>query len=289
MEVHEPVLAETVMKYLNVKKGGTYIDATLNGGGHARKILEMAGDRGMVLGIDRDPKLIQKMGKEDIKGLVACVANYSSMGNLIQKLKIKKVDGILFDFGLSSWHLQKSKRGFSFQKDEKLDMRFSEEEDIPTAASIINSYSEDELARIFSIYGEEPRSRQIAKAVVLARRQNRIITTGRLTEIISKNSRGAKAGRHPATRVFQALRIAVNQELENIQLGLDAAMRIVAAAGRIVAISFHSLEDRIVKNKFRETPFGMPLTKKPVRANRQEILKNPRSRSARLRAWEKIV
>ncbi len=289
MEIHDPVLADSVLTNLNVQKGGTYIDATLNGGGHTKKILEKTGKGGMVLGIEWDAKLVEKVKKEQVKGLIVCEANYVSMRELIKELKIKKINGILFDFGISSWHLEGSGRGFSFQKNEKLDMRFSEREENPTAAAIVNSFSARDLKNIFLNYGEEPRAGKIADAIVSRRREKRILTANELVGIVAAVSPKRVGRRHPATKIFQALRIAVNRELENIQQGIQAAISIVAPGGRVVAISYQSLEDRIVKNAFRAASEGHALTKKPIRASSQEVSKNPRSRSALLRVWEKAI
>ncbi|MEK7576349.1 MAG: 16S rRNA (cytosine(1402)-N(4))-methyltransferase RsmH [Patescibacteria group bacterium] len=281
--IHEPVLLEEVIKYLDIKKNGVYIDATMNGGGHAQEILKRVGSKGTVLGIDRDEKLVNRIKKQHIKGLIAEEGNYIHMAQLAEKNHLQNIQGVLFDFGLSSWHLEQSHRGFSFMRDEVLDMRFSESDAI-TAAHIVNSYSEAELAKIFKLYGEMRYAHMLARAIVQERKSERILTTGRLVDIAKKYIRGGKT--HPATQLFQALRIAVNQELDAVRLGIIAAMRLVAPGGRVAAISFHSLEDRIVKNTFRE--FGQIITKKPILGTREEIIRNPRSRSAKLRAWENL-
>ncbi len=281
--IHEPVLLNEVMQYLNIKKGGIYIDATMNGGGHTQEILRRVGSKGTVLGIDRDGVLVDRIKKQQIKGLIAEEGNYIHMKEFAEKNRLENVQGILFDFGYSSWHIEESQRGFSFMRDEVLDMRFSTRE-TTTAASIVNGYSMSELAKIFKEYGEMRYAHTIARAIVQERKHGRILTTGKLIEIAKKYIHGGKI--HPATQLFQALRIAVNQELDAVRLGILAAMRLVAPGGRVVAISFHSLEDRIVKNTFRES--GSVITKKPVSATREEIIQNPRARSAKLRAWENI-
>lgn len=278
-DIHEPVLVREVMQYLQVKKGGWYIDATMNGGGHTNEILKQAGRGGGVLGIERDPELIKKAKQKNGINLIVEESNYTNMEQLAKKHNLTTIDGILFDFGLSSWHLDASGRGFSFRRDEVLDMRFSQK-DAETAAEIVNTYSESNLADIFMSYGEVRQARRVAHAITEARKKARILTTSDLVKICKRITPKGTA------MVFQALRIAVNKELEAVQLGIAAAMRLVAPGGRIVAISFHSLEDRIVKNAFRTS--GIVLTKKPVCASRDEMVKNPRAGSAKLRAWERV-
>ncbi len=272
------------MEYLQPHRGGTYIDATLGAGGHTRAILEKIGYEGTVLGIEQDPELAEKIKKEHIKNLIIENTSYIAMEKLTTLHKLDRVDGVLFDFGMNSWHVDASGRGFSFQKDEVLDMRF-DPSNTTSAAHIINQSTAHELEDIFRTYGEERRARQIAEAIVEERKNGRILTTERLCSIIGRIV--PKSARHPATRVFQALRIAVNRELDNVAEGLSAAFRLLAPGGRVVAIAFHSLEDRIVKQAMRNTEGGQVLTKKAVRATRAEYLVNPRSRSAVLRAWEK--
>ena len=273
--IHTPVLTEAAVKYLNPKRGGTYIDATLDGGGHSRAILKHVGPKGKVLGIEWDGEIAGIIKKEKIPNLIVVEGSYTNMMQIAKQYKIKKPDGILFDFGLSSWHFDASLRGFSFGRDEVLDMRYSKNTRV-TAAEIINTYSEQKLADLFWRFGEERGARRIAKAIVSARKISRIITTGDLMRVMSVKP----------IKVFQALRIAVNDELNNVTEGIRAAMGLVALRGRVVAISFHSLEDRIVKNMFNER--GHVLTKKPVVAAQQEISLNSRAHSARLRAWENV-
>ncbi len=275
-------MTDEVMTYLQIKKGGRYVDSTLDGGGHAREILKRAGEGAIVLGIERDHEIVKNIQQKNIEGLIIEEGNYIHMKGYIEKNKISSIDGILFDFGVSSWHLDESGRGFSFKNDEPLDMRFSQKEDSRSAAELVNSLTKVQLADIFKNYGQESRANSAAEAIVTARRKQRIMTTGQLIKIIEKViPRGKK---NPATKIFQALRIAVNQELDAIREGLEIAMRMVAPSGRVVAISFHSLEDKIVKEMFRSR--GMVITKKPITPCREEILSNPRSRSAKLRVWE---
>ncbi|MEK7643317.1 MAG: 16S rRNA (cytosine(1402)-N(4))-methyltransferase RsmH [Patescibacteria group bacterium] len=282
--IHEPVLLEEIVQYLSPKRGVHIIDATLNGGGHARALVQ----RGVtVLGIERDPEIVKIIKKEKITKLTVQEGNYIYMKEYVQKQKFQPVYGVLFDFGMSSYHVDQAGRGFSFTKDEPLDMRYDQDDGI-SAAEMINSYREAELANIFFAYGEERRGRAVARAIVNERRRSRIVTSGHLARLVeSVIPRRGKV--HPATKVFQALRIAVNKELECVEDGLRAAMDVIEVGGRVAAISFHSLEDRIVKHTFRSASNGMPITTKPVIASREEVLKNPRSRSAKLRVWERTV
>jgi len=281
--IHIPVLVEEVINYLDPKRGGTYIDATLGGGGHARAVLDATGGAGTVLGIERDPKLVKIMRGNAPHNLIIVEGNYKDMEYIAQQHRKTVIDGVLFDFGMSSWHLHESRRGFSFLKDEPLDMRYNDTQG-KSAAELINSLGYRDLERIMQDSGEGRYARRIARAIVSARKKHRIVTSREFTDII-----GAHAPRrshiHPATKIFQALRIAVNDELANVRDGIAAAMRIVRRGGRVVAISFHSQEDAVVKRAFRE--YGKALTKKVITPSRQEVLANPRARSARLRAWEK--
>lgn len=281
--MHIPVLTKEVMQYLKPKSGGIYIDATLNGGGHARAILKETGPRGCVLGIELDENLADMMKKEKIGNLIVANGSYKDMKRIAARHSIKQVDGVLFDFGMSSWHIESSRRGFSFLRDEILDMRYSKKSRL-TAAEIVNTYSEKQLADMFWKYGQESRSRIFAHKVASYRKNTRILTTFDFIKALGIQKLTSK--RHPATKIFQALRIAVNDELRSVEEGLRAAMDIVRKSGHVVAISFHSLEDAIVKNTF--AAYGRALTKRPVFATHAEITFNPRSRSARLRAWEKV-
>lgn len=285
MAIHVPVLPEEVLEYLNVKEGGIYIDATLNGGGHSRLILN-AKPHVQVIGIERDPEIALRIQEEHIDGLTVINENYIHMRQALAQLNKEKVDGVLFDFGFSSWHVDSSGKGFSFLKDEPLDMRYSDRDPL-TASDIVNTMHEKGLADIFEAYGEEKRAKAIASAIVEHRKKKKIETTGDLVGIIEKIKFKGSRKIHPATQVFQALRIAVNRELECVRDGLEAAMEVIKDGGRVVAISFHSLEDRIVKDMFKQK--GGVLTKKPVTATREEAKNNPRSRSAKLRAWEKVL
>ncbi|MDI6717585.1 MAG: 16S rRNA (cytosine(1402)-N(4))-methyltransferase RsmH [Patescibacteria group bacterium] len=296
---HNPVLLNEVLEILNPKPGDFIIDGTINGGGHSAAILGKIGKTGKLLGIDIDTEMIKKTREKiastvnfqlSISNLILTRGNYSHLPEILKKHKLSKADGLLLDLGFSSGQLN-SDRGFSFLKDEVLDMRYdmrNNAERFPTAAEIINSLSESELADIFYKYGEERFSRRIAKAIVEERKKRRIMTTLMLAEIVKKAvPRGYERGRiHPATRVFQALRIYVNKELENLESILKNLKAVVKPKGRVAIISFHSLEDRMVKNCFRDMKregTAEIITKKPITAAKEEILKNPRSRSAKLR------
>ena len=293
---HIPVLLNEVLEYLQPKPGDNFIDCTVGEGGHAIAILKMIAPNGKVLGIDRDADTAERL-RQKAKELgvderfIVHHGNFADIENIAKEHDFGPVNGIIFDFGLSSWQLDESGAGFSFQNIEPLDMRFDRTSDSPTAADIINSWPEEAIARIIYEFGEDRFSRRIAKAIVMARKKERITTTDRLAEIIS----GAVRGRqkiHPATRTFQALRIAVNDELENVKAGVTSAINILEPEGRIGAISFHSLEDRIIKNIFRdfkkaEGGIVQIITKKPLRPSREEILENPRARSAKFRVAEK--
>ena len=301
---HVPVLLKEAIEILDPKPGKFIIDGTVGAGGHAAEILKKIEPGGTLLGIDWDDSAIER-AKLNVKGQTSKVIfvheNYADLPKILKEKNLLKADGLIIDLGFSTEELEKSGRGFSFLKDEPLDMRYdigeveSEKgkvksgERIQTVAEIVNSYSEKELADIFYIYGEERMSRQIAKKIVEERRKERIMTTGRLVEVVKMAvGKGYEKGRiNPATRVFQALRIYVNKELENLETILKNLPEIIRPNGRVVIISFHSLEDRIVKNYFKQMEKegkGKILTKKPVVASLEEIASNPRSRSAKLRA-----
>lgn len=290
MTTHRSVMPQEVLEYLNVRSNGEYVDCTLGGAGHTALILERNGPKGKVLGIDANPdalgqaaKQLKKYGKR----LVLAQGNFRDVVHVVTRHGFSHVDGVLYDLGLSMDLLKRSGRGFSFQADEPLDMRLDPEQDL-TAATIVNSWKEHDIADVIYQYGEERASRRIANAIVLARRKKRFETTFDLVSVIeSVLSRHGKS--HPATKTFQALRIAVNDELGVIQRSLEDLSSILHTGSRVVIITFHSLEDRIVKNVFRDwgkAGTAKVLTKKVVMPVRQEILANPPSRSAKLRAIE---
>jgi len=271
--MHTPVLKKEVLEYLDPKPNQNFIDATIGFGGHASAILEKTAPEGKVLGIEWDKDVFEKLEKRD--RLIAVNDSYANLKEVVEKHGFGPVDGILFDLGISSWDLEESGRGFSFQKDEPLDMRFNPEGNTLTAQKIVNTWQEREIAQILWEYGEERFSRVIARRIVQRRKESPIMTTFELKELIPK--------RIKPHRVFQGLRIAVNMELENLKAGLEQALEILGENGRIAVISFHSLEDRIVKNFFKDNNNLERLTKKAIKPSDQELEKNYRSRSAKLR------
>jgi len=296
--MHIPVLLREVLEYVNPQPGWKFIDATIDGGGHAMAIMERIVPGGKLLGIEWDSELLNQL-KFKIQGsrfkddIVLVNDSYANLREIAKKHGFYEVDGIFFDLGMSRWHLEEAGRGFSFLKDEPLDMRYScQEFSKKTAAEIVNKSSYDELVRILKEYGEERFAKSIAAAIVEARKRNPIKSTFQLVEII-KNSTPFWYRRrriHFATKTFQALRIAVNGELDNLRVGLQQAEELLKNKGRIAVISFHSLEDRIVKNFFKESNKEKRLniiTKKPIRAGLAEISANPSARSAKLRVAEK--
>jgi len=298
--MHIPVLLHEVLEYVNPQPGWKFIDATIDGGGHAMAIMERIVPGGKLLGIEWDSELLNQL-KFKIQGsrfkddVILVNDSYANLREIAKKHGFSEVDGIFFDLGMSRWHLEEAGRGFSFLKDEPLDMRYScQEFSKETAAEIVNKSSYDELVRILKEYGEEKFAKSIAAAIVEARKRNPIKSTFQLVEII-KNSTPFWYRRrriHFATKTFQALRIAVNGELDNLRVGLQQAEELLKNKGRIAVISFHSLEDRIVKNFFKESNKEKRLniiTKKPIRAGLAEISANPSARSAKLRVAEKTA
>jgi len=296
INMHVSVLLKEVIEYLNPRPGENFIDCTINGGGHSLEIFKQIGPNGKILGIDWDSgvleKLESKLDNKTKKSFILICDNYRNLKNIVGNNNFSPVHGILFDLGMSSWQLGASGRGFSFQKDEPLDMRYSENQTL-TAKEIINQWPEVEANTIFGEYGEERRARAIAREIVFRRKRGVVESTTDLVEIV----RGAIPARqrfgriHFATRIFQALRLATNEELENLSKGLEAATDVLAAGGRMAVISFHSLEDRIVKNFLREKAREKKLeilTKKPIVPDWREAQENPRSRSAKLRAAIKL-
>ena len=303
--MHQPVLLQEVLDIFDPKPGEVYIDATINGGGHAMAILERVGPTGKVVGIDWDCGLLEKTKdkSEKIKAqnLILTCDNYANLRDIAREFHLEQVSGILFDCGFSSYHVEESHRGFSFLRNEPLDMCYhdGDGEKSLTAKKVVNTYDEKELADIFWDYGGERFSRRIAKKIVEERRRQPFKTTFELVRIIEealpssyRYRHGRRQGEiHFATRTFQALRIAVNGELENLERGLNAAVTLLKSGGKLAVISFHSLEDRIVKNFFKAETVAERLaviTVKPVRPQAGEIKENPRSRSAKLRVAQKL-
>lgn len=282
---HIPVLANEVMDGLALKPGARVLDGTVGLGGHARLILEATAPDGELVALDRDHRNLAT-ARENLAAFHYRVTFiHDSFGNIAEH-PVGMFDGALLDLGFSSVHVDDARRGFSFMHDGPLDMRYDVKQEL-TAADIVNSWSRDDLATIFRRYGEEPRAPIVAKAIFEARRANRISTTGELATIIS--SVIPRTGKtHPATRVFQALRIVVNDELGEVEKGLAGIASVLNSGGRFAIITFHSLEDRLVKVWCKERSDLKPITKKPIVASREEQRTNPRSRSAKLRIVEKI-
>jgi 16S rRNA (cytosine1402-N4)-methyltransferase len=293
--IHIPVLTKEALAYLHPATGENVIDCTVGEAGHTQLILEKNGPDGKVLGIDLDVNQIAnaKSNTEQFQDRVLLVNDsYAHISHIVDEYDIKPVRGILLDLGMSSWQLQKSQKGFSFMKDEPLDMRYYFENTL-TAEKIVNEYSQLQIEKILTDYGQELYSRQIARQIVQERKSKRITSTFALKEIIERAvpKRYHKERIHYATRTFQALRIAVNGELDNLNTFLPQALSVLSNGGRLVIISFHSLEDRIVKNFFKQQEQEQKitiLTKKPITASAIELLQNPAARSAKLRAIEKI-
>jgi 16S rRNA (cytosine1402-N4)-methyltransferase len=288
MHTHIPVLLNEVMQFLNLHPNGRYIDATFGAGGHTRELLERTLPGGRVLAVDQDETAIEQ-GRIELQSygsrLELVKANFRDIESIVLEHGYAGLDGILADIGVSSMMLDDPARGFSFMREGPLDMRMDLDQPL-TAADVLNTYGEKEIANILFNYGEERRSRQIASSIVRSRPMSR---TTDLTRAIERVLGGRRFGKiHPATRTFQALRIFVNDELRSLETFLDSSMKVLGPGGRLVLVSFHSLEDRIVKNKFRSPMVpGVALTKKVITAAVEELDHNPRSRSARLRAWEK--
>jgi 16S rRNA (cytosine1402-N4)-methyltransferase len=288
MFTHTSVLLEEVMQFLQPKPGARFIDATLGAGGHTRLLLERTAPDGQVLAIDQDESAL-KSAAESLESfgsrLVTAHANFKDIASVAERYGFLGADGILADIGISSMMIDDPSRGFSFMREGPLDMRMDRNQHL-TAEEVVNTYGEKEIADILYNYAEERRSRAIARSIVRARPLR--LTTD-LARAVERVMGGPRHGRiHPATRTFQALRIYVNDELKSLETFIDSSMTVVRSGGRLVIITFHSLEDRIVKNKFRapEVP-GKVLTKKVVTGTDDELRRNPRARSAKLRAWEK--
>lgn len=308
---HTPVLLEQVLELLQPKPGGVYVDATLGGAGHSKAILQRIAPNGTLIGIDQDEVALAaaRSRLEPCGGEVHLVhQNFVHLESVVRSLGYDAVDGILFDLGVSSPQLDEAERGFSYHQDAPLDMRMNRRDPID-AAQVVNTWPQDELERIIREYGEERWAHRIAERIVAERRHKPIETTGQLAELIKGAIPVAarRRGPHPARRTFQALRIAVNRELDVISEALPQAVRLLKSGGRVLVISFHSLEDRLVKQFFRqeENPCTCPpdfpvcrcgkrpslrvVTRQPVVAATEETEQNPRARSAKLRAAERVL
>lgn len=285
---HTPVLTSAVLEYLAVRPGGIYVDATFGGGGHTAAILACLRG-GRLLAIDADPHAPERAAAIADPAFSFAHANFRDLRAVLDGQGIDRVDGVLFDLGVSSMQLDDAQRGFSMTKTAPLDMRMNQYEG-RSAYDVLSSASEHELADIFYAFGEERAARRVARAIVARRREGTLPkTTSDFANLIAGivQQRGHRERVHPATRIFQALRIAVNDELDALREGMTSAVDALRDGGRIVAISFHSLEDRIVKNALRSDERVDVLTKKPVRPSAEEVAENPRSRSAKLRAGER--
>ena len=305
--MHVPVLLHKTVDLLVANPAGTYVDGTLGRGGHAAEILKRLSPAGRLIGIDRDEDAIEE-AKEILKPFgeraVGLHGNFADMKQLCEQIGVAEVDGILLDLGVSSPQLDVAERGFSFAKDGPLDMRMDRTQK-KSAADFVNDADEEELANLIYRFGEDRDSRRIARAIVEARQRRRIERTTELAEIIEKAKGGRRGATHPATQSFQALRMAVNSELESVERGIESGLSMLRDGGRMTVITFHSLEDRLVKEIFKRhtvrreslqqggeqliynKPPVRPLTKKPLTADENELKTNPRARSAKLRAVEK--
>ena len=307
--VHKSVLLKETIDGLKIKPDGIYVDGTLGGGGHASEVARRLSDKGSIIGIDQDAAAIEAAGirLKDVGEKVTIVrSNYCDMKSQLGKLGIDKVDGIVLDLGVSSYQLDTAERGFSYREDAPLDMRMDRRQKM-TARDIVNDYEERELYRVIRDYGEDKFAKNIAKHIVAARQKAPIETTGQLTEIIRASipMKFQKKSGHPAKRTFQAIRIELNQELEVLKNSLDAMIDLLNPGGRLCIITFHSLEDRIVKSAFRknENPCTCPsdfpvcvcgkiskgsiITRKPILPSKEEMEENSRAKSAKLRIFER--
>jgi len=305
--MHLPVLLEETIESLAIKPSGIYLDGTLGSAGHSKRIIERL-DEGFLVGIDRDEEALERAASnlKDFEGKFRLLhGNYGDCEELVKQTGLNMFDGILLDIGVSSNQLDEAERGFSFMKSGPLDMRMDQSQEI-SAKDIVNTYSQKELADIIFKFGEERASRRIATAIVRERDNGDIDTTDKLADLVDRTLGGRKGSKkHPATKTFQALRMEVNGELDALSNGLTGALNLLKPEGRLAVITFHSLEDRLVKNFFKEhvgkeislqaggsrwqgeTPRVNFINKKPIIARAQELEENPRSRSAKLRVIEK--
>jgi len=293
MRFHKPVMVDEVIRYLQPEKGDIMVDCTVGTAGHSYEIAKLILPQGRLIAIDQDEEVLAFTRKrlKEFKNYQIVHQNFKNIDLILEELGLKKgeIDGFLFDLGVSSFQLDSPERGFSFRFSGYLDMRMNRENSV-TAFDLVNNLTAEELERIFREYSQERYARRIAKAIIKAREKETISTTIQLADII-KRAVPTRTSIHPATRVFQALRIVVNQELESLSSALKKAVEFLKPGGRICVISFHSGEDRIVKNEFRHFAQSRLLniiTKKPVLPSAQEITANPRVRSAKLRVGERI-
>ncbi|MFM1515017.1 16S rRNA (cytosine(1402)-N(4))-methyltransferase RsmH [Helcococcus ovis] len=306
---HEPVLLKETIEALNIKENGIYVDCTVGGAGHSIEILKRMGSEGRLVAIDQDEEALlaasnRLQGYKNQVYFIKC--NYAYLGKILDELSIDKVDGVLMDIGVSSHQLDEKERGFSYHQDAELDMRMDKDQEL-TARYIVNNYDKDDLEKIFWQYGEEKWGMRIAEFIIEARKDREIVTTFDLVEIIKAAvPKKARVDKHPAKKIFQALRIEVNKELDVLETGIQSAVERLKQGGRLAIITFHSLEDRIVKNNFKELSRGCTcpsefpvcvcnrkeiikvINKRPITATEEELKNNNRSRSAKLRVCEKL-
>ena len=305
---HKPVMLNEVIDGLKIKKSGIYVDGTLGGAGHSTEIIKRLNKDGLLIGIDRDKDALKAARKNlsKFENKILYHGNHDDIVKILEELKIDLVDGILLDLGVSSYQLDEATRGFSYMLDSKLDMRMNVDDDI-SAYNVVNEYSEKRLEEIFREYGEEKFSSRIANKIVERRKEKEIETTFELVDIIKSAvpKKALNEKQHPAKRVFQAIRIEVNNELGNLKDAVCESIKKLKSGGRIAIITFHSLEDRIVKKAFEEmegrctcpkdfpvcicgyTSYGKIITKKPIVSSETELMENPRARSAKLRIFER--
>tara|TARA_Y100000813_G_C24159836_1_gene351537 strand:- start:1684 stop:2559 length:876 start_codon:yes stop_codon:yes gene_type:complete len=283
---HHPVMVDEILSYLSPKKSKTYVDCTFGQGGYSKKILENVNCN--IVAIDRDKdavKYAESLKKKYPKNFIFSINKFSRLDYVLKANEIKKIDGLIFDLGVSNTQLNNPRRGFSFSNNGPLDMRMDIENAGKTAQKVINEYDQHNLSDIFYFYGEEKNSRKIAKKIIELRKKKEISTTFELAELIKKVNNYKK--KHPATRVFQALRIYINDELNELDMTLKKSLLFLKKNGKIITVAFHSLEDKIIKNFFNTNKdFLKILTKKPITPDEREMKVNPRSRSARMRVAE---
>ena len=306
---HKSILLDECIENLNIKKDGIYVDGTLGGGGHSFSILRKLNNTGLLIGIDRDKDAINAATNKlkEYNNFKTVHDNNSNIANILKELNIDKIDGMLLDLGVSSYQLDEADRGFSYMHDAKLDMRMNREDNF-SAYDVVNNYSEGKLAGIFKEYGEERYSKSIARKICEERKEKYIETTFELVDIIKSAMPKAALNekQHPAKRVFQAIRIEVNEELIRLKKTIEDIVSVLSKNGRLVIITFHSLEDKIVKHTFEElegrctcpkdfpvcvcgyVSHGKIVTKKPIVCSEEELKENPRARSAKLRVFERI-
>ena len=304
---HKPVLLEECIRGLHIKRNGIYVDGTLGGAGHSKEILQNLSEKGLLIGIDRDEEALKaaKANLKEYKNVKYIHGNHDNIKEILEELDIAKVDGILLDLGVSSYQLDERNRGFSYLGENELDMRMDKSQEL-TAKIVVNTYKEEDLANIIYNYGEERYSRNIAKNICNYRKQKTIETTKELVEIIEKSIPKSKQNDgHPAKRTFQAIRIEVNNEIKPLEKTIEDCIDVLNPEGRLCVITFHSLEDRAVKNAYnkakgictcpKDLPYcvcgakelGKIINKKPIIASDKEQTENTRSKSAKLRIFEK--